>query len=298
MRQFMLGISFAMAATVGLWGQEAAAQRFEVASLKAVSLESGKPVQFIGIQGGPGSSDPGRLVASYAPLRQFLQQAFKLRQFQVIGPSWLDSERVDMVAKIPAGATPEQVRVMMRNLLIDRFKLESHPDRRDLPVYALTARKDELKLKPSGSIPDGKPADGPQPENGPKIGADGFPVLPASALTGGPIILYRNGKARLQMRKMPLQKLVDMLNGQLDRLVIDETGLTDEFDIDLYWTPDPASLQLRPGPPEVGKAGEAAEPSSPLISAIREQLGIRVVPKKGPVDVLVVDHIEKTPTEN
>src|SRR5262249_47349509 len=147
MRRLMLGISVAALSAVWLWGQETAAQRFEVASLKPVSLDSGKPVQFIGLQGGPGSSDPGRLVASYAPLRQFLQQAYNLRQFQVIGPAWLESERFDMTAKIPPGTTREQVRMMMQNLLLDRFKLESHRDRRDLPVYALTARKDELKLK-------------------------------------------------------------------------------------------------------------------------------------------------------
>ena len=289
MRMLVIAI-LTLAAAVGNC-QQASDLRFEVASLKSVSLEPGKPITMMGFDGGPGTDDPGRLVSYYTTLKMILTRAYDLKSFQIVGPAWLDSERYDIVAKVPPGATSGQVNIMLQNLLADRFKLSAHRDRKDLPLYALIVGKDELKLKAAGSAP----AEGPPP--GPKPGADGFPALPPGALAAGPIILFRNGKARLQARGATIQQLANSLTGQLDRLVADETNLKGHFDIDLYWTPESTRVSGGP-PPESNSQAVAPDPASPLFSAIREQLGLRVVSKKGPVDVIVVDHMERTATGN
>src|SRR6516165_11144822 len=113
--------------------QPAAAKlEFEVASIKPATLPGRGPIR-LGQRGGPGSGDPGRVTYTFSTMLDLLADAYSVKRNQISGgPTWLDSERFDIVAKIPAGATKEQVNVMLQNLLAERFKLTLHRETKEL----------------------------------------------------------------------------------------------------------------------------------------------------------------------
>src|SRR5579872_6062128 len=191
----LMGVGLAVLAGSTALSQPAdSSLTFEVATVKPAALPSAPDGQHrirFGSQGGPGTSDPGQISYSFLSLRNLLAQAFDLKTFQISGPDWLDSERFDIVAKVPKGATKGDVPVMLRNLLRERFQLTFHRDKKDLPVYALVAGKSGPKMKESAdqSDPNAAPASGASPDAAPpppppgepgrlKIGKDGMPELP------------------------------------------------------------------------------------------------------------------------
>jgi uncharacterized protein (TIGR03435 family) len=267
---------------------------FEVASVKASPPIGPAGVSMIGFEGGPGTSDPGRIASYYTTLKMLIMKAYDVKSFQVSGPAWLDTEMFDVVAKVPPGATQAQVSAMLRTLLIERFKLEVHREKKDIPVYALTVAKEGAKLKASDGPPAPPAEELSESRSGPTIGKDGFPVLRPGALAAGPITNFRKGQARMQAANAGIQALADALSGQLDRLVVDETGLSGKYDWSLYWTPDRQGGLVSPllRPPEPGEGGVN------LPGALHQQLGLRLEPKKAPVDTIVVDHMEKSPAAN
>src|SRR5579863_4869306 len=165
---------------------------FEAASIKP--FPEGALIRISGCQGGPGSRDPGRVECEYTTLKMLVMQAYHVKSQEVFGPAWLEEAHFNVSAKVPAGATREQVSMMFRNLLAERFQMVLHKEKRLLPVYALAVAKGGLKIKESG--PPGPPEEAP-PAGPPRTGDDGFPILRPSVYAGGPIILYRQGKARL-----------------------------------------------------------------------------------------------------
>jgi len=265
----------------------AATPEFEAVSVKP--FPEGAVIVMSGCLGGPGSDDPGRINCEYTTLRMLLAMAYEVKSSEIFGPTLLDSAHFNIVAKLPKGATRVQVPAMFRNLLAERFKLAAHHENRAMPAYSLTVAERGLKIKESAPAPaptdDAHPAAGPPP-----IGEDGFPILRPSVIASGPIVLYRQGRARLQAGNTTLDKLADSLSRELDRRVTDETGLVGRYDITLNWTPEPAA----PG----GAAQEASTPDSNLFAALEQQLGLKLVSKKVARYVLVVDHAEKVPAEN
>jgi uncharacterized protein (TIGR03435 family) len=137
---------------------------------------------------------------------------------------------------------------------------------------------------------DDPPSGGKLPE-----GDDGFPILRPSLIASGPIILYRQGRARLQATNIKIAKLAEALSNQLDQAVTDETGLAGSYDITLYWTPDQSESGGRQ--PAI-VAQEAGAPETSLFGAVEQQLGLKLVARKVPRDILVIDRAEKTPTAN
>ncbi len=268
---------------------------FEAASIKP--FPEGSPIMMSGCMGGPGSDDPGRVNCEYATLKMLLMRAYQVKNQEIFGPAWMESEHFNLTAKVPQGATKEQVNVMFRNLLAERFHVVLHHESRPLPAYALTVAKGGLKIKESSETP----AAADEPPAGAKlpIGKDGFPVLRASSIRGGPITLFRQGQARLQGSNIRLSTLAEALTHQLDRIVTDETGLEGKYDITLYWTPDSNEPGGRPRP--TGTATDAlttVETGTGVFAAVEQQLGLKLVSKKVPRDTLVVDRAEKVPTEN
>ncbi len=258
-------------------------------SFEAVSLKpfpEGAPIQYSGCMGGPGSDDPGRIQCEYVTLKVFLQRAYKLRPSEILGPSWLDGTHFNIQAKLPAGATKEQVPAMFAALLTERFHVESHRETRPLTAYALTVAKNGPKL--STAAPP--PPDAPKPI---RQGEDGFPILPHSSIASGPIILYRQGRARLMAAGCTTAKLADSLANQLDSTVTDETALAGSYDITLTWTPAADE-----------RGGNAPTPSADtdlpdnLFVALERQLGLKLTARKSPREVLIVDRADKTPTAN
>lgn len=253
---------------------------FEVASVKPAKSESGR----FTMNGGPGTADPGRISYTNIMLRRILLNAYEVRNYQISGPEWLDTARFDITAKLPDGTTMEQFRAMLRNLLETRFKMKVHRESRELPIYALLTAKNSPKMKLG--VKDAAPVGVPGEEQLATIraseGKDGFPALSLS--TPGLVIETKNGRARITAKEAPLTKLADLLSGQVDRPVIDSTGLADDYSFVLYFTPEGVNT------------GDNSEPG--IFGALQEQLGLRLEARKGRVELLVIDQAEKVPTEN
>src|SRR5258706_15278617 len=133
--------------------QPDSALTFEVASIKpAAPPEMG--MMRVGSRGGPGTGDPTRFTASNFSLSNLITTAYDLRPYQLTAPSWVNSERFDVVAKVPEGATKEQFRAMLQNLLVERFKLVIHRETKELPVFELVVGKGGPKFKESADQTD------------------------------------------------------------------------------------------------------------------------------------------------
>jgi uncharacterized protein (TIGR03435 family) len=250
---------------------------FEVASVKpGPPADSGR----FAMTGGPGTTDPEFLRYSNVPLKIVLMQAYDVKSWQVSGPDWLNTARFDISARVPEGTAKDQMLAMLRNLLAARFQMSVHRETKELPIYALLVDKRGFKLKPA--------ADAPSDPNSianvtQKEGKDGFPLL----APGGPglVVETRNGRARLSGFNADLSKLANQLSNQLGRPVFDQSGVAGVFDFALYYRPENA-------------AADDSNSYAGIFDALREQLGLRLEARKGPVEMLVIDRVEKVPIEN
>jgi len=205
------------------------------------------------------------------------------------GPAWINSEGYDIEVKAGANADPKQWWLMRQTLLADRFKLKLHRETRELPVYVLTAAKNGFKL------PAAKPADcvsfppGTKPHQVPGKVDCGYVSGPAFGLAEGNSLAYPAGLGLGMVgRKVRIADLSRQLALILDRPILDKTGFTGEFDLFLNFTSDGALMGMPPG------YGGPANPNLPnIFAALEEQLGLKLVPGKGPVEVLVIDHAEQ-----
>jgi uncharacterized protein (TIGR03435 family) len=299
MRLGLIGVSFF--ATVG-WVSAQDRLEFEVASVKPAAPQAGGRV-LIGRQGGPGTPDPTRITYTNTALKQFIAVAYNLKPYQLTGPDWLDTERFDIVAKVPAGATKEQANVMMQNLLVDRFKLSFHTVTKEFPLYELVVGKNGHKLKPS--VEDSSAANpshdaGPGRGGPPPLGKDGFPVIPPGGR--GMMMMSMGGPLKMAGNLQSMTDLADMLANQIGTPVVDKTGLTGTFSFTLEFVPERIATAGLGGGLVAPGAVPGASPNTfdglTIFGAIQEQLGLRLEKKKGPLNVMVVDQVEKVPTEN
>jgi len=251
-------------ATIALWllvGQQATpGPAFEVATIKrSTSLDGGGTIF---------TPPGGQFRAINIDARSLITFAYRgsgrLFNSQVLnGPSWLESERFDIVAKsvdalvgAPAAELARAMPLLVQSLLGDRFKLKLHRETRQLQRYVLSvARKD-------GSL-------GPRLH---RVSRDCAvdPTLCRIQMTPG----------HLAAGAMSVSNLVAFLGGNVERVIVDQSGLTGTFDVELDWSPEQATTD---------------QPS--LFSAIQEQLGLKLISERGPVDVIVIDHVER-PTED
>lgn len=283
MRRKLLAL-FAVAAA-------ACAQKFEVASVKANHAADPRVM----IQVRPG----GRFVTENTSLKMLLAFAYGVKQYQLTGlPGWAESDRYDINAKAenvtPEEAAPmtkmpsqtemeerqKKLRAMLQDLLADRFGLKVHRETKEMPVYALVVAKGGTKLLASN--PDAPPLVEPPPGRG---GDSPKPPFRAS--------LMRMGPGGLTAQELDMPALAGQLSQILGRTVIDKTGLTGKYDLKLTWTPDQPPQGLPPGdaPPPATENGPS------LFTAIQEQLGLKLDSTRGPVELIVIDHVEK-PSEN
>jgi uncharacterized protein (TIGR03435 family) len=267
----------------GVYAQPA----FEAASIKP-SLPMGQRTErWLGVQGGPGTSDPGRITGRNMSVKNWVEYAYGLAYYQVYGPDWAENERFDIDAKLALNSTKDDLRLMLQKLFQERFDLVVHRETRQLPVYRLVLAKGGSKLQ--APAPDNP--DAPKNDGGGKLerGKDGYPILTAGttmAIMPGP-----DGKprARAQGHKKGIDAIVGLLAGQMSTPVIDSTGLKAEYDYVLSWIPTP---------PGVTVTDEASEVGPDLFQAIQQQLGLKLEAGKGPVEVMVIDSARKAPTEN
>jgi uncharacterized protein (TIGR03435 family) len=276
-----------------VFGQSGAHPAFEVASIKRGASASQSMDLPVGVSYKPG----GRMIATNAPLRLLIQFAYAvhdaphsqpLRASQVVGgPAWIDSEGYNIEAKPEANTDQKHAWLMLQTLLADRFRLTLHRETRDLPVYDLTARTSGLKL------PAPKEANcvSFQPGMTPRS-------IPGAVDCGyAPLLLTPTG-LRMNGRKLHMADLVRELALTLGRPVMDKTGYTGEFDLNLNYTDDaPAKSPISAAPGDPGANRLPGEPDLSIVFAAMQHLGLKLEPAKGPVEVLVVDHAER-PTAN
>jgi uncharacterized protein (TIGR03435 family) len=252
-------------------GAVAAAQRaqFEVASVKVHASDDQRT--FMVAQPG------GRFVAANISLRFLMRAAFQLQEDQIVGgPDWLTTERFDIDARAPQAPGPPSAQLleMLQSLLADRFKLTTHAEKRELPVFALErARRD-------GAL-------------GPGLRPTACPELAADLSQPKPCTNAQTGVGSIMLRGMPLNQFTPFLSASVNRVVVDRTGLDARYDVELKWTPDqPAQSRGGTGEPP------ASDPNAvSIFTALQEQLGLRLNSTRDMVDVLVIDTVER-PTAN
>jgi bla regulator protein blaR1 len=236
---------------------------------------------------------PDGLSATGGTLQMLIMSAYGVSPHQISGaPSWLNSERYDIEAKMDSSTADELRKLgederrverqqMLQTLLADRFKLTIHRESKELPVYALVIAKDGPKFQ------EAKPGD--TYSNGIK-GPDGRP--------GAGMMLMGNGT--LTAQGVPLVNLVRLLTRELGRTVIDKTGLTSKYDFTLKWTEEreaPMFKGTEGSQPGTGGTSVPESSGPSIFTAVQEQLGLKLESEKGPVDILIIDHVEK-PSEN
>jgi uncharacterized protein (TIGR03435 family) len=271
-----------------------------VASVRpAEPVPAGQRFVFSGSTGGPGTRDPNTYTCRNCPLTELVVQGYGLKRFQIRAEDWMNTSRYDVNAKVPAGATKEQFRLMLQRLLAERFKLATHHESKEMDAYELVVAKNGPKFKESVDDPAGGPVPEPPPPGPLPKDKDGHVIVPS----GATIFEVTNGVpwARMNAAKETMDSFVARLASFLRQPVFDATGLKGKYDFILNWTPDPVAMGAPPPPPPV--AGEA--PPAPLASdgptlfgAVQSQLGLKLESRKRQVDVLVLDHAEKVPTEN
>ena len=273
---------------------DVASLTFEVASVKSNKSGDGRIMI-----GGP----PGRFNVTNMPLRGIIGFAYGLQPFQLVGgPAWINDERFDIVAKPPAdtppagmfgAGSPGPTQYMLQHLLADRFKLKVHTESRDMPVYALVLARSDGKLGPKlqpasvdcaalrgrgpGGPPPAPPAPGQRPQCGMMMGIGSFAA-------GG----------------VPLSVLATTLSPRVGRIVVDKTGLTGSYEFNLDFTPDQMPPAGGPGatPPPGAPPLAPVDPNGPSIyTALQEQLGLKLDSQRGPVDVVVIDGVDR-PTDD
>lgn len=250
-----IGLACALSSIAWAQGAGAIPQKFEVASIRANRSGSGRTTV--------GTTPGGLYTATNVSLEMLLETAFGVQDFRIVGgPPWLGSERYDISAKAATAAEMNnaQLRPLLQALLAERFRLRFRRETRELPVYALVVTKD-----------------------GPKM------ALHKGGGDSSSHISSESGRMVVQSTKLSMAVLADRVGSELRQFVIDRTGLTGEYDFRLEWTRGPgegASL------PEMAENHLGMDGPS-LFTALQEQLGLKLIPQKGPVEVIVIESIEK-----
>jgi uncharacterized protein (TIGR03435 family) len=274
-------LGVALIGTVALMGQDGT-WTFEVASLRPSGSNSGDDVRVgggavgapVGQMGGPGTSNPARIFYSRASLQRLLMNAYQVQADQLSGPDWLGAEKFDITANIRKGTTQEQVNVMLQNLLIERFKLALHHTTKEGPVYELTVAKGGPKLKESSN----------------SVARGGHTRMETA---------HVNGLQRKTCRGCTMAELIEGVQGFDEKRmapdrIVDKTGLSGKYDFTLEYVSSTA-----PGMPlKLSALQSQSNAGQDVFAALEKQLGLRLDKGRAAVDMVIVDHIEKTPAEN
>jgi uncharacterized protein (TIGR03435 family) len=276
---------------------------FEVASIKPVPPPNltGPLAQPVGCAGGPGTKDPGRWTCENTNLANLVRIAFDLKVYQLEGwysPLYQQNKHFSVRAKVPEGATREQFRQMKQNLLIERFGLKFHLEKKETQGYELVRAKDGPKFKESDLESQQDDASGlPSVPLRPSIGKDGFPTMPP----GRSGVSITANAARGQWSRTTMEDFAAALFASFmaGKPVIDGTELSGKYDLSLNWAPELLVSPIAPSSPAENSLPMVPQASGPnFFTALQDQLGLKLVPKKVTIEIFVVDHIEKMPTEN
>ena len=278
--------------------------RFEAASVRPVGAQT----RFAGnITGGPGSNDPERITFSGVPMMRLLMSAYGIpvgmgspvRRFgpfsdQILGPAWMESDCYDINAKVPPGATRDQVNHMLQSLLAERFGLKLHHESREASGYELVVAKNGPKLKPTSDPSAGPPAAGTA---APKqaYDQDGYPTVQKGVSTTRFSAGDGDNNMHVTGNSQSISDLLLTITTSLNdgKRVVDKTGLVGKYDFKMDLGVDGGFR--RPGLPPL----TADDPVGPdIFSALDKYLGLKLQKAEIPIDVLVIDHVDRVPSEN
>ena len=324
--RFMLRIGFIPAlAAASAWAQSpAAAPAFEVASIKIAVPPNPADVMAGKLHVGM-KVDGARVDIGFLSLADLIRTAYKIKPYQLSGPDWMSAQRFDILAKMPAGSNKDQVPEMLQALLAERFKLAIHRDSKEHAVYDLVVAKGGVKLKESPPDPEapkpdpdakpGDPAAGSNDNQSPQIKMSGNTVTVRGGFgmggdPGGTTKITMNGSTfHMEASGVTMARFADMLSGFVDRPVMDHTGLKASYDVALDLSIDDlrnvaraagmgGGMMMAPRPGGGGPADAASDPSSSSIWAAVQAFGLKLDARKEPLEAIIVDHLEKAPTEN
>jgi uncharacterized protein (TIGR03435 family) len=282
-----------IAATVALQTESAgqavvAPPSFEVASIKPAAPQQGNSMLSSMRQEG------GQIRYTNVHLKNVLARAYGVRIYQIAGPAWLDSERYDIVAKAPHGVSEDRIPAMVQALLADRFQMTVRREAREQTVYALGVGKGGPRLTKAGAGGDAPPPPPGSPggvmtarkaaPNGTLLGAGSSPTAAVTMMMNG-------GSVQITANAITLSRLAEMLSNMMSRLILDTTGIQGNYDVTLDAAPDEFGIAIP------GDAPQASEPATSIFTSI-QRLGLKLEPRKAPVEFIVVDKAEKVPTEN
>jgi uncharacterized protein (TIGR03435 family) len=286
---------------------------FEVASIKPAAPMGSGPMR-IGVR-----NDGAMVTYSNMSLTSLVQNAYRVKDFQVTGPEWMSSTRWDISAKLPDGASKDDAPDMLQGLLKERFKVNLHQEKKDHPIYALVVGKSGSKLKAAEVTADAGPA-GPPRAAGGEGGRFQTTVAAGSGGHGGPPagngMMMRMGPngGHIESKAVTVTRFAEMISRFMDRPVVDQTGIAGNYDFALDFSQEEmagAMSQMRgtmmaggmppPGHVAPSASGPEGPPNAPEGGSVFQsiqQYGLKLEPKKAPMDIITIDSAEKTPTEN
>jgi uncharacterized protein (TIGR03435 family) len=284
----------------------AAPLTFDVASVKLAVIDQAKIMagqQQIGLK-----VEGNRVQIGLTGLSELIAMAYKVKYYQIQGPDWLGpmGQRFDVQAKMPQGATKDQVPEMLQALLADRFKLTFHRVGKETSVYALVIAKSGLKMKEAPTDAPIAPAtdgDAPPPaDTNMKVTAGQDKATITNTPMGTVKQTMVNGVLHMEASKMPMTLLIEQLSRFMDHPVVDLTELKGNYQVVLDISQEDIRNVMRSigaaMPAGAGGATDtASEPGSSIINSV-QQLGLKLEARKMPLDMIVIDHLEKLPTEN
>jgi uncharacterized protein (TIGR03435 family) len=240
--------------------EQISSSRFEVVSIKPNTSHDDNPR--IAAPAG------GRFAAGNVTVGQLMRSAYQIQDFQLSGqPSWFDSDRYDVEAKAAGNASTPEMRVMLQNLLAERFKLTFHRGTKEFPAFALIVAGNGPKLRladPEKCVP-----------------------RPASSCS----VIRTTSPTEIVGEQITMARFAVWLSTRLDRTVIDRTDLEGVFDLDLRWEPDQPAVVLDAVPPNT--VPPPIEPNLSILTAIREQLGLKLESTKTVLEIFVIDRVER-----
>lgn len=268
-------------------------QEFEVASIKQ-SAQSAQGQTAAGMH-----IDGAMVRYSALGLKLYLEMAYSLKNYQISTPDWMASERWDIAAKLPDGSDPGQIPKMLQQLLRDRFQMKMHRETKELPVYGLIVGKGELKLKESPAVP----AESGQP-TGQSVNAVASGTGSGTTVTYGNGSYFTLGDNKFEGKRLPMAIIADALARFADRPVVDMTDLKGNYDFVMEFSPeDFRAMMIRAAvaqgtvlTPEVLKLADASSGDT-LLNAVGK-LGLKLEPRKAPIEMMIIDQALRTPTEN
>jgi bla regulator protein BlaR1 len=227
----------------------------------------------------------GSLTVKNVSLKMLLESAYQIEGARISGgPPWMNSDRFDVIAKGPSTATKAEVWSMLRTLLAERFGVQLNRETKELPIYSMKLAKGGPKMKKRDGVDCGGAS-----ESAPPLGQ------PFVAPCGGVVRVWGPQGGVMVGQRVSISGIAQALSSIVDRPVVDHSGLSGAYDVELRWTPD--GYQFAGGPGEEKPRSESAEPGPSLYASVQEQLGLKLVAAKGLVEILVIDRAQR-PTGN